>query len=152
MIEVVPAKPSHVNTIANRMRSIDRYECGVFGHSPKSALRQGLMSAAMAFTVLIDGRPEAMFGVTTISLFDSTGRPWLLMTDEGGKSRRALVRLGRLYTEGMQRHYSLLHNWVSAENDVTIRWLARLGYAIGGVEMIREHPMRAFIRCATPSR
>lgn len=149
MIEVVAARPSHVNTIANRMREIDRYECSVFGHTPKQALRYGLMGATMAFTVLIDGRPEAMFGVNTISLFTGVGRPWLLMTDVGAKSRRALVRLGRLYTDGMQRHYSILHNWVSAENDVTIRWLARLGYAIGGVEMIREHSMRPFIRCAT---
>lgn len=146
MIEVVPARPTHIGPIATRMRAIDRYECAVFGHSPKEALRQGLMGASMAWTVMIDGRPEAMFGVGTISMFDARGRPWLLMTDKGTKSRRALVRLGRIYTEAMQRHYALLENWVAADNAVTIRWLSRLGYAVGGIEMIRGHAMRPFIR------
>lgn len=148
MIEVVPAKPSHIGPISNKMRAIDRYECAMWGHTPKAALRQGLMGAAMAWTVLLDGRPVAMFGCSTVSMIDGKGRPWLLMTDEGAKQRRALVRLGRIYTEAIQRQYVQLHNWVAAENATTIRWLARLGYAVSAVEMIRGHAMRPFIRCA----
>ena len=148
MIEVVPARMHHTATIARRMRAIDKYECGVMGHDAKSALRQGLLGAAMAWTVKIDGRPEAMFGVNTVSIFDSLGRPWLLMTDDGARQRRALVRFGRIYTEAIQRQYAQLHNWISADNAMTIRWLSRLGYAVGSVEVIRGHAMRPFIRSA----
>ena len=149
MIEVVPAKLTHVGPIATRMRPIDRYECGIFGHDAKTALRQGLMGSSMAWTVLIDGKPEAMFGVSTLSILDGIGRPWLLMTDIAGGQRRALMRLGRIYTEAIQRQYAELHNWVSADNAATIRWLTRLGFAVGSVDVIRGHPMRPFIRCVT---
>lgn len=152
MLEVVPARMTHVGPIASRMRDIDRLECKVFGHTPKTALRLGLIGATMAWTVLVDGRPEAMFGASTISLIDNSGRPWMLMTDEAGRQRRALVRLGRLYTEAMHRHYDTLHNWVHADNSSSIRWLSRLGYGIGGVEVIRGQPMRPFVRCVTRFR
>lgn len=146
MIEVVPAKPHHIATIARRMRAIDKLECKVMGHTPKGALRGGLMGSTIAWTVLIDGRPEAMMGAAPISLIAGLGRPWLLMTDRAGAHAVTLVRLGRIYTEAMHRHYSLLENWVHADNVKTIRWLSRLGYAVGPVDVIRGQPMRPFAR------
>jgi hypothetical protein len=149
MIAVVPARLTHVGPIANRMREIDRKECAIFDHSPRQALRQGLMTSLIAWTVLIDGQPEAMMGASTISLLDGRGRPWLLMTDVAVKHQVALVRLGRIYTAAMHRHYTQLENWVHVDNAAAIRWLSRLGFAVGGVEVIRGNPMRPFTRCAT---
>lgn len=149
MIEIVPAKLTHVGPIAAEMREIDRLECQIFGHSAKWALRLGLLSSAIAWTALIDGRPEAMFGASTISLLDSIGRPWLLMTDNAEKHHKSLVRFGRIYTEAIHRHYRQLENWVHVDNAAAIRWLSRLGFAVGGVDVIRGHPMRPFIRCVT---
>jgi hypothetical protein len=146
MIEIVPARYSHIGPIASRMREIDRLECLIFGHTPKQALRHGIALATVAWTVLIDGRPEAMFGASTISLLDGSGRPWMLMTEEAAKQKTALVRLGRIYTEALHRHYAVLHNWVHARNDTAIRWLARLGYGVGGVEIMQGEPMRPFVR------
>lgn len=151
MIEIVPAKLTHVGPIAIRMRAVDQLECRIFGHSPKEALRLGLLSATVAWTALVDGRPEAMFGASTISLLEGTGRPWMLMTDEAERHQKALVRLGRIYTAAIHRHYEQLENWVHVDNAAAIRWLSRLGFAVGGVEVIRGHPMRPFIRCATQS-
>lgn len=146
MIEIVPANYRHINSIANRMRDIDRLECRVFGHTPKEALRYGIGMATVAWTALVDDRPEAMFGASTISLLDGSGRPWMLMTDEAERHRIALLRFGVIYTAALHRHYTLLHNWVHARNDTSIRWLARLGYGIGGVEVMRGEPMRPFVR------
>lgn len=146
MIEIVPAQPRHVNTIANRMREIDKIECAVMGHTPKAALRTGLLASTLAWTVMIDGHPEGMFGVTPVSTLEGKGRPWFLMTDVCGKQHVSLVRLGRAYTDAIQRQYSHLENWVHAENARTIRWLSRLGYAVGGVDVIRGTPMRPFVR------
>lgn len=145
MIEVVPAKLTHVGPIATRMRDIDALECRIFGHTPKDALRAGLMASTVAWVALVDGRPEAMFGASTISMLDGTGKPWLLMTDVAERHQKALVRLGRIYTAAIQRHYVQLENWVHVDNAAAIRWLSRLGFAVGGVEMIRGHPMRPFI-------
>lgn len=146
MIEIVPARPQHVGTIARRMRAIDIVECAAFGHSPKDALRSGLMGSAISWTAKLDGRPEAMFGAVPLSSVEGRGRPWLLMTDEAARQHRALVRLGWRYTNMMHAHFPILHNFVHAENDVAIRWLARLGYAVGAVDVYNGQPMRPFVR------
>lgn len=146
MIEIVAARPKHVNTIAKRMRHIDKIECEAMGHSPKDALRTGLLGSTIAWTALIDDHPEAMFGATPVNFLEGKGRPWLLMTDEAAKQRKALLRLGWIYTQAINNHYPLLQNWVHAENDTTIRWLSRLGYAVGAVDVIRGTPMRPFFR------
>ena len=149
MIEIVPARFSHIAALADRLRDIDRLECKVMGFStPEEAMRNGLIAATVAWTAIIDGRPEAMFGASTISLLDGSGRPWMLMTNEATKHRTALVRFGRIYTDALHRHYAILHNWVHAHNATAIRWLSRLGYGVGGVEVIRGEPMRPFVRCA----
>jgi hypothetical protein len=143
---MVPASPRHVNRIAKRMREIDVLECAAMGHTPKVALRMALLASTMAWTVMIDGEPEGMLGVTPVNVMEGKGCPWLLLTDKGGAQRKALMRLGRIYTGHMHRHFSLLENWVHADNARTIRWLTRLGYAVGGVDVIRGHRMRPFVR------
>lgn len=148
MIEILPAQPQHIGPIASRMRQIDRIECWTMGHSPKNALRLGLMGSTLAWTAKVDGRPEAMFGASPISFLEGRGRPWLLLTDTGGKHLKALLRLGRIYTRAIHEHYPILENWVHADNAPTIRWLSRLGYAVGAVDVIRGVPMRPFIRHA----
>jgi hypothetical protein len=146
MIEMVPALSSHIGTIARRIRDIDRLECETMGHTVKGALRTGLLGSTLAWTAKINGRPEAMLGAAPSNLLEGRGRAWMLMTDEAARHQIALVRLGRIYTEAMHRHYAILENWVHAENDRTIRWLSRLGYAVGPVDVIRGQPMRPFVR------
>ena len=142
------ASPAHVGTIANRMRDIDRLECFVGGHSPKDALRAGLRSSMICYTAKVDGRPEAMFGVLTTDFINAEGRIWMLATDTAGKNGKALVRLGQRYTAALFQHYNLLHNHVHADNHKAIRWLARLGFVIGPVDVTRGQPMREFSACA----
>ncbi len=151
MIDIVPASPAHVGTVATRMRDIDRLECSMFGRTPKQALRLSVMSAACAWTAKIDGRPEAMFGAAAVSSLEGIGSPWLLMTDDAVRHARALVVLGRRYSDAMQRRFPRLENRVHADNEVAIRWLSRLGYAIKEIELVNGQPMRSFFRCASLS-
>lgn len=151
MIDIVPASPAHVGTIATRMRDIDRLECAIFGRTPKQALRLSVMSAVCAWTVKIDGRAEAIFGAGAVSSIEGIGSPWLLMTDDAVRHARALVMLGRRYSDVMQRHFPRLENRVHADNEIAIRWLSRLGYTIGPADVINGQPMRSFFRCANPS-
>lgn len=146
MIEFVPASPAHVGTVAARMRDIDRRECAVMGHTPKQALRLSMRYSAFAWTAKVDGRAEAMFGVSTVSLLDREGSPWLLLTDEGAQHARALLVEGRRYSDLMNQHYAILRNHVHAENSTAIRWLRRLGYHIGDTFDMNGHPMREFER------
>lgn len=129
------------------MRDVDCRECELLGHTPKEALRWGLLGSSVVWTAKVDGRPEAMFGAVPISIIEGRGRPWMLMTQDALHHRRALVRLGVAYTDAIHRHFEVLENFVHADNEVAIRWLARLGYAIGAVDVIRGEPMHKFLRC-----
>jgi hypothetical protein len=146
MIEFVPASPAHVGTLAARMRQIDRLECRIMGHSPKEALRMCLRYSTLAYTAKVDGRAEAMFGVSAVSLLAGEGSPWLLMTDDAIRQAKSLVRDARRYSDLMQCVFPVLRNHVHADNHVAIRWLQRLGYGIGDVIDMNGHPMRLFER------
>lgn len=146
MIEFVPASPAHIGTLAARMREIDRLECSLMGHSPKEALRMSMRYSTLAYTAKVDGRAEAMFGVSTVSLLTGEGSPWLLMTDAGAKQAKALVRDGRRYSVLFQTVFPTLRNLVHADNHVAIRWLRRLGYGIGGTVEMSGHRMLLFER------
>lgn len=146
MIEIVGARPQHVGPIATRMREIDKLECAMIGMSPKEALRHGMLGSTIVWTAKVNGRPEAMFGCVPVSTLEGRGRPWLLMTEDAVKHRRALVRLGWRYTQTLQHHFPILANFVHADNDVAIRWLTRLGYSVGSVDVYSGYPMRPFVR------
>lgn len=146
MIEFVAASPAHVGTIATRMRDIDRRECDALGRTPKEALRLGLVASHFAWTVKVDGRPEAMLGCVTTSLLGSEGSPWLLMTPDAAKQARTLLVEGRRYSVLFSEHYRVLKNFVHADNEIACRWLTRLGYTIGEPFDMNGHPMRPFER------
>jgi hypothetical protein len=78
MIELVPASLKHVGPIATRMRAADVEEVGAMGRTPKQALRLGLRASVDCMTVLIDGRPEAMLGLTPKNLLEGEGMAWML--------------------------------------------------------------------------
>lgn len=141
---VVPAHPSHVNRLANRMRAIDRAECAAVGHTPKAALVVSLRGSSLAWTVFADDRPVAMFGVMAISVLEGKGAPWLLGTDEIVQGARQFIRWGMPFVREMQREFPHLVNMVGAENDKALRVLRFLGFAvdeesviIGGMAMRR---------------
>lgn len=148
MIEFVAASPAHVGTIASRMREIDRRECAIMGHTPKEALRLSLRASTYAWTAKVDGRPEAMFGVSTVSLLTGEGSPWLLLTTDAMRHARALLVEGRSYSDLIQSAFPVLANNLHAENSTAIRWLERLGYRVGEVFDMGGHPMRPFERRA----
>lgn len=119
------------------------------GFTPREALRNGLMGSAVVWTALVDGRPEAMFGAAPLSLAEGRGRVWMLGTDAIDRNPKAMVRLGRLYTAALHRHYPVLENSIPAHNNRVLRWLARLGFAIGPVDVYNGVPYRSFVRCAS---
>jgi hypothetical protein len=146
MVDYVPASPSHVGPIANRMREIDKLECRIAGHSPKDAIRLSLAGSARAWTAKAEGRPIAIFGVSPISLLGGEGSPWLLLTNEAMKYRKALWRDVKAFHEIMHSDYPILSNVVHDENAVAINWLRRLGYSIGEPFDMRGHKMRVFTK------
>jgi len=143
-VDLIAASPAHIGRIANRLREIDRIECGVSGRSPKATLRLALRSSAWAVTALVDGEPHAMFGVTPISLIEDRGSPWFLGSDQVYRHGRELLEMGPRVIARMHAGFRRLENSVSVGNGQAVRLLRRWGFTIGaapfvvgGVEFVR---------------
>lgn len=144
MIEIVPATPAHVGTIAARMREWDRIEARAFGHSPKQALRVGLNASLWALTAKVDGRPEAMIGLTPVSMIEGRGIPWMLGTDAVYGQARGIARMMRQVVSQMRADCPRLENWVAVGNVRARSFLRHVGFGfddepldVGGVDMLR---------------
>lgn len=135
-VTVVPAQRRHINGIANRLRDIDREECAAMGRSGKSALRIGHATSAQAWTALVDGRPEAMFGVVIEDLISGLGTPWFLGTAEVYRHARELLTWGPTFVAQISDSSRRLGNVVSAKNHSAIRLLERWGFSVDEGEVI----------------
>lgn len=129
-VRIVPARLRHVRRIARAMRDVDRRECAAFGLDPRTALRRGLAGSALCWTALVDGEPEAMFGLVVRSAVAGEGTPWLLGTDRVMAEGRALLALGPGMIAEMRAVTPVLSNRVTVENCRAIRLLRRWGFVV----------------------
>ncbi|MBB3955937.1 hypothetical protein [Novosphingobium sediminicola] len=129
-VSLVPARHAHIGAIARRMRAMDAMECRAFGRDPKTALRVGLANSAQAWTALVDGRPEAMFGVVVNSVLTGDAVPWFLGTDEVYRHGRELLAWGPGMVERLHDSSLTLRNLVSVHNSNAIRLLERWGFTV----------------------
>ncbi|MDB5702889.1 MAG: hypothetical protein JWN66_5 [Sphingomonas bacterium] len=144
-IALAPASPAHVGPIAARMRAADVMECAAMGHSPRLALRTGLLSSSLCLTAIVDGRPEAMFGLVVTNALCGEGSPWMLGTDAIYRHPRAMLRWAPGILAAMFDSTPTLDNLVAAGNHRAIRYLGRIGFTIAKeVIMIAGTPFVRF--------
>jgi len=116
--------------LATRLRAIDVAECAAMGRDPAAALRHGLLASSQCWTALVDGRPEAMFGLVIESVVPSRGVPWFLGSEAVWREARALLVLGPQVLARLHDSSAVLANLVSADNTRAIRLLQRWGFAV----------------------
>lgn len=144
-VTLEPASFRHVARIANRMREIDKAECLAMNRTPKQSLRIGLMVSDKCWTALVDGLPEAMFGVVVDSVLTGQGTPWFLGSDEVYRHARQLLLWGPGLVARLHDSSPRLSNVVSADNAAAIRLLRRWGFTIEEEEVnVRGVPFRRF--------
>lgn len=114
---------------------MDRIEAAAFGRTPKAALRAGI-AGGEAWTVLVDGRPEAMFGSVVSSALSGEVTPWMLGTEEVYRHGRQLLRDGPVWVERLFDSMRVARNLVSAGNARAIRLLERWGFVVERDELM----------------
>ena len=145
VIEVIPARASHLRRIAAVMRQADRDEIrAASGRSPLSALSCSFRKSRHAWVVLIDGQPEVIFGVGDLNILAGVGAPWLLGSDTIWQNRREFMRGSRQVLDQMLGMYSTLRNVVDCRNSASIRWLGWLGFRFSQPFDLRGHPFMLF--------
>lgn len=129
MIEIVPATADHIAPIASRMRLEDQREVWLLGWKfPREALEISLRCSPQAWTVFIDGNPEAMFGVGSGSgLLKTRGELWLLGTPALDGVKLSVARTAKLLVGALLEEYEVLENWVHQFNCPSVRLLRCLG-------------------------
>lgn len=140
-----PADWDDARVIGSRLRGSDREEmAAVFGPSfdgvalVEDALRRTRTGRAPAARVIADDRtdePVCIFGAADDPVDPEKGVVWLLATDQ---FRAVPPRLGaracqNYVLEALEAPYSRLHNYVRARNSVSVRWLAHIGFTVGGL-------------------
>ncbi|MEZ0170770.1 hypothetical protein [Microvirga sp. TS319] len=144
-IQIVLARACHIRTIARRMRKADREEVfAASGKSPAGALIYSLRKSAHAWTALVDGRPEVMFGVGDISVIGGVGAPWLLGTDAVETHYVAFLRRSVDFRDQLFRRYPIMRNFVDDRNKASKRWLQWLGARMTDPVEMGGHPFRLF--------
>lgn len=145
----MPAQRIHINTIANRLREIDREECEAMGRTGKASLWLALETSSKAWTAMVDGQPEAMFGVVVEDLLSGIGTPWFLGTDEVYRHGRELLMWGPGLLSRLSDSRLTLRNLVSSRNRRAIRLLERWGFTVDENEVtVRGVAFRSFEKAA----
>lgn len=128
---MVPADASHIASIAERMRAADVDEVmAASGRTPHEALEISLRKSAIAWTALIDGRPEIMFGAGDLNVLTLTAAPWLLGTDAVAQNYRAFLRGSLDWRDQLLGRYAVLRNVVDDRNEISKRWLRWMGFEL----------------------
>lgn len=131
IFDVVPASIEHIAPLAERMRAADVDEVlAASGRAPHEALEISLRKSALAWTALIDGSPEIMFGVGDLNVLTLTAAPWLLGTDAVERHYREFSRRSRDWRDQLLERYAVLRNVVDDRNEVSKRWLRWLGFEL----------------------
>lgn len=143
-IEIVPARGKHCRSIGRRMRTFDVVEIWRAGRlGPVEALRQSMRNSE-AFTVLIDGRPEIMYGVGDLNVLAGVGGVWLLGTDAISRHWRWFLRATAEGLPGLFTRHTVLRNAVDRDNVASLRWLKWLGAAFLTEVDVHGHPFIVF--------
>lgn len=131
-LEIRKSKQSDILPIAFNMRVADAKE--VYDshlYSPYKALTKGMNSSGDSWTIVIDGVPIGMVGVSNRTLITKVGTPWLLGTDSLLNDKKLFLRVSRVVLKNISEGYKLLENYVSVENKSAIRWIEYLGFTFG---------------------
>lgn len=132
VVELVPATLEHAASIAARLRQSDRDELAASGFGDVAAtVANGVITSPRSWVLCVDGVPEAIAGVSPVSLLGSLGSPWMVATDVMEAHQRAFLRVSRPVVKEMTRLYGVLVNYVDDRNTVSIRWLKWCGFEMG---------------------
>lgn len=130
-IRVVKATPQHIDHINNHARQADIDEFEALSLStPKDIMVTALRVSNKAWTIMLEGKPVAMFGVAGRGLLSNTGVPWLVGTHDLEMFQKAFLRGCKSYIQEMASGYNKLENYVDARNFRAITWLRWLGFTI----------------------
>ncbi len=135
-LNFVSPTAEHIAHIAEHVRGVDRTEMWL---SHKMEPAEGIAMSVKrsrddCYVFMADEIPLAIFGVARGSLLSLRGCPWLIGSTTLQFYGPEMARLSRPMIRYLQGGYTLLENWVHADNLVSVRWLKGCGFTIDPAE------------------
>lgn len=129
-VEIRDATLHDVLALSRNLRDADRREMDAYGegHKPHIALADSAARSTHCWAGFIDNRLACVFGVTELE--PRVGSPWMMGTPVLDDHARVLAKATPLYIARMLASFPHLVNYVHTENDVSIRWLKRIGFTV----------------------
>lgn len=149
-VRIVNTTPALLDKIcAKPFRPNDERECRAASGRPVAvAIREGFKRAPYCKTVLLNGEPVGVFGVTAPSLISQTGVPWMLglpALTENAECRKTIRKRSVEFRNAMFKLFPKLENYEDVRNTVSMKWLKWLGfrmdepkpYGVAGLSFVR---------------
>lgn len=126
--EIVPASVLHVKSLSARLRPAACATLQNLGIDVRQSLRRAFVSSPYCRTVLLDGRPEAMWGMQAPALSDRAV-VWAALSDTAVKFPLAVVRRARNELASMKERVGTLYAAVSKDDQRAVLFARSLGFA-----------------------
>ena len=121
-----------IQFIADNMRDEDVTEVWATArHNPREAIDISIKCSHYASVVTINGTPMVILGLSVHNVLTGSGAPWLLGTHQALGHKRKFLSETHQVVDAMLNICPNLHNFVYAENKISIRWLKWMGFSIG---------------------
>ena len=148
-LRLVDPRPKHLEYLSKGLRQIDRKELAAVSDGDTFSDLVYSASVSKPCWVLVkdsdcgenggvlgDDEPVAIGGVAPNFDQPDLGVPWFLATDKIKLDcvRCWLAHHSRALIDEIQSKFPRLENYISAENETTIRWLTWLGFELGPPE------------------
>jgi hypothetical protein len=129
-LQVVVATEDLLRSMAGRLRERDVVECRAAADmTAEEGLFGSFDASEKCWVALWKGRATIAFGVSKMA--DLIGSPWMLATDDIKAMAFTFLEESPKYIDLIKEPYALLLNWVDERNDISIKWLLRMGFTIG---------------------
>ena len=116
--------------LAENLREADKKEIHASsGRTPQDSLNDAFTHPSEGIWVgVYQGNPEIIFGLTRTD-DPKIAVPWMVCTDKLKESPKEFINKCKRWVQGFSRQFSLLINFVYAENELHIRWLKWCGFS-----------------------
>lgn len=126
-----PTLPADIDLLAKHMRGPDRAELAAAGFGDAAmALNMSVRASLFVRTVFVPEGIACIYGVSSISLLQGEGSPWMLGTDQIRRHAKSFMRESAAVIEEMHGIFPRLSNVVDARNRWAVRWLRHAGFTI----------------------
>lgn len=121
------AELNDIEILHNNLRQADIKEITAQGSTALMSLLEGFSLSKECYSIIIDNKPEGMFGLSILNMPEGSANIWCLGTDKLATIPKDWLKLGRFYINKFLDNYSILTNQVSIHNKLHIKWLYKLG-------------------------